>query len=206
MRDKEIKELLDKELENTFHMNERADYSKRNLVFTKRDPKVFIFFKAKFLTLSTLIILASIGISSTITYAINQYINEERIRNDYIKKENSNNILKEANEYLDNVCQNHSIYPLVTKTISSTYYLSIYEGYNTKNGQKKFLYFYQFGCYIDNSFDIKLNFYIDSNNYQTEILNQKNIAQLTINNHNELSSLYVDVYENNQLLTKLTLI
>ncbi len=207
MRNKELKKLLDRELENTFHMNEKADYAKKNLVFTKREPKVFMFNKAKFLTLSTAIVLASIGISSITTYAINQHINEERIKNDYIKKENSHDIVKEANDYLDKVCPNHSRYPLVTKNINSIYYLSIYDGYEyTTNNLKVILYFYQFGCYIADEFDIRLDFYVEPNNYKTEILSQNNTAPLAINNNLELSSLYVDVYLSNQLLTKLTLI
>lgn len=204
MRNKKIKELFERELENTFHMNERAEYAKRNLVFTKRNPNLFMFNKAKFLVLSSMIVLASIGISGIATYAINQHINEERIRDNLLQ---NNEIENEANEYLDVICPNHSKYPLVTRNFSTRYYLSIYDGHEfAPNGSMNILYFYQFGCYDNRSFNIKLNFYIEINNYQEKVLTQKIIAPLTINQNKELSSLYVDVYENNQLLTTLTLI
>lgn len=181
-------------------MNENAEKAKQNLIFNHVDKNFFSFNKRKFIVISACSLVSVIALSSVLTLVINNAIlsNKETV-NDLVY------YYEDAKEYINKICTYNFNYPITSKTIRDSYFLNIYHGFKHENSNYYHKYFYQFGSYRIDNFEVELSFYINDSEKQTIALANYTIEEININNGLEIDTLYVEFTDEYNTMMTFTL-
>lgn len=188
---KKVNKYLDNYLEDKYHMNDRLDNTKTNLVFNskKTDKKNDRYLKFKY----TIICFVICMVLSTCTFLLTKHYYKDTTHNVVINMKDYN---EKANEYISKQCDTFYSIPLLTYSLEQDFFLSIYEG--EKNNNK--IYFYQFGSYISSKYLVDIVFYNAKNQYmKIENIVDYDIGLISNESFDTDVNVYFNYYRNNEL-------
>lgn len=153
MKKKEIENIINEDLENKYHMNNRLSKAKENLKFNNSNSNIFVNkkFMIAYSTFSILIILCLI-ISNIITYFS---LRDDNINHDF--KPNNDKYINYANDRIKEYCDLYRKLPILTYNLDDDFCLYIHTGIDRVTNEN--LYFYHFQSHIDGEYLVNIDFY-----------------------------------------------
>ena len=188
MKKKEIENIINENLENKYHMNNRLSKAKENLKFNNSNNKN-IFVNKKFMiaysTFSVIIILCLIVTNIAIYSFYNSNINHTTTTTD----EEYINI---ANDKIEEHCDLYRKLPIITYNLDDDFCLYVYKGIDKISNEN--LYFCHFRSNIGGNYLVDIDFY-NSLDQHLVINNIKDkyfciITSIDFNTNNDLSFSY----------------
>lgn len=197
MKKKEIREIINDELECIYHTQEKKDYYKRGLLFNKVSNSLN-YNKLKFGLIGAFCMVTLICSGSAL-------IITKQHQSDNTTFEMINH---DINNYATSRCDYLLENPKSNFTLEENYYFYLYEGrkYDKENRNHEIIYFYQFGKYgKETTFNFTLDFYY-LEKHEIIALTENTVGMLSLNEKQSLTDLYVDIYKSDILINSYFLI